>query len=202
MMRKSLLAIVVLAVFTIGIAWAQSEKAATQEKTEKKTVPAFQYVGASGCKMCHKSEKSGNQYGKWLESPHGKAFATLGGEAAAEIAKKLNLKTSAQEAPECLSCHATAWGLKEDQVKVKLELADGVQCESCHGPGSAYKKLTVMKDHAKAVEAGLWEISEKTCVKCHNKQSPTFKEFDYKTSAAKIAHPTPAPAAKASAEKK
>jgi hypothetical protein len=201
-MRKSLLAVAVLAVFTIGIAWAQTEKAATQEKTEKEKAPAFQYVGAGGCKMCHKSEKSGNQYGKWLESPHAKAFTTLGSEEAAEIAKKLNLKTSAQEAPECLVCHATAYGLKEDQMQTKLELADGVQCESCHGPGSAYKKISVMKDHAKAVEAGLWEVSEKTCVTCHNKQSPTYKEFDFKTAAAKIAHPTPAPAAETPAEKK
>src|SRR3990172_2685295 len=46
------------------------------------------YVGAKGCKSCHKKELIGNQYGEWEKGEHAKAFETLKGEKAAEIAKK------------------------------------------------------------------------------------------------------------------
>jgi hypothetical protein len=32
---------------------------------------------------------------------------------------------------------------------------------------------------------------EKTCLKCHNADSPTFKGFDYKAALAKIEHHIP-----------
>jgi hypothetical protein len=38
---------------------------------------------------------------------------------------------------------------------------------------------------------GLTIPDEKTCTGCHNKESPTFKAFDFEKMAAKIAHPTP-----------
>jgi len=68
----------------------------------------------------------------------------------------------------------------------------GVQCEACHGPGSDYKAISVMKDKAAAVAAGLIIPDEAMCKKCHNAESPTFTAFDYKTMYAKIAHPRPA----------
>ncbi len=45
------------------------------------------YVGTDKCKVCHKSKKKGNQYGKWLESGHAKAWATLATDEAKAIAK-------------------------------------------------------------------------------------------------------------------
>jgi hypothetical protein len=71
-----------------------------------------------------------------------------------------------------------------------------VQCESCHGPGSEYRKKTVMADQKKAVAAGLVlpEKDEKVCTKCHNKDSPTWdaaKGFDFEAAKKKIAHPIP-----------
>jgi len=197
-MRKSLLAVVAVVCVAIGGAWAQGEKAKPEEK---KAEPTFQYVGVKSCKMCHKSKKSGNQHGVWLKGPHAGAYATLATEESAEIAKKLGIEVPPQEAAECLSCHATAYGLKKEQIaKAALKLEHGVQCESCHGPGSAYKKLTVMKNHEKAVAAGLWETTEEMCVKCHNKQSPTYKVFDFEKKSAMIAHLKPCE--KAEGEKK
>ena len=67
-----------------------------------------------------------------------------------------------------------------------------MQCEACHGPGGDYKAMNVMKDKALAVAAGMIVPDEKTCLKCHNAESPTFKSFDFKTAYAKIAHPRPA----------
>jgi hypothetical protein len=48
-----------------------------------------------------------------------------------------------------------------------------------------------MKDRQAAIKAGLVIPDEKTCVKCHNSESPLFKSFVYKDMWAKIAHPVP-----------
>ncbi|MFC1544507.1 cytochrome C554, partial [Gemmatimonadota bacterium] len=57
--------------------------------------------------------------------------------------------------------------------------------------GNDYKAITVMRDHAASVAAGLMEISAATCTKCHNDRSPTFKGFNYEEYLAKVAHPDP-----------
>jgi len=42
-----------------------------------------------------------------------------------------------------------------------------VQCEACHGAGSDYKKMSIMKDREKAVANGLEIPSQATCNGCH-----------------------------------
>ena len=84
-----------------------------------------------------------------------------------------------------------AFGLEASDTQT-ITMAEGVSCESCHGAGSAYKTATIMKDKAKAIAAGLIIPDEKLCRKCHNPESPTYKEFNFKTFSAKIAHPNPA----------
>ncbi len=69
-----------------------------------------QYVGAKKCKTCHKKELIGNQYGAWEEAKHSKAFETLKGEKALELAKAKGLTGPPHEAGECLKCHTTAYG--------------------------------------------------------------------------------------------
>lgn len=96
------------------------------------------YVGAEKCKMCHKV-----QYTSWLETVHAKAT-----EAA---------KQAPEFSADCLKCHAT----NAD------ESLSGVQCEACHGPGSDYKKMSIMKDREKAVANGLIIPSQETCDGCH-----------------------------------
>ena len=56
--------------------------------------------------------------------------------------------------------------------------------------------MTIMKDKAKAVAAGLTDFKddaakEKLCKTCHNEKSPTYKEFKFKDMWAKIAHMRP-----------
>jgi hypothetical protein len=153
-----------------------------------------QYVGAAGCKSCHKKELIGDQYGEWLDGVHHKAYETLQSDDAKAIAAKRGLSKPPHEAPECLKCHATSHGLKPEQIKKKALLAeDGVQCESCHGPGSLYKKKSVMSDHDKSIAAGMWEPGKdaKICTTCHNDESPTFDGFVFEDMKKKIAHPIP-----------
>jgi len=156
-----------------------------------------QYVGAAGCKSCHKKELIGDQYGEWLKGDHHKALDALKSQKALDIAKQKGLAKPPSESDECLQCHATSHGLTAAQIKKKpLVASDGVQCESCHGPGSLYKKKTTMSDEDKAKAAGLWSPGEdqKICTECHNSKSPTWdaaKGFDYEAAKKKIAHPIP-----------
>ena len=150
------------------------------------TLAENKYVGAKMCGMCHKGEKKGTQLEIWQKSKHAEAYKTLTGAKAVEIAKAKGLKNAANESPECLGCHAIT-------ADPKL-IADGVQCESCHGAGSAYK--SVMKDTAKAIAAGLTNFKdnaaiEKVCKSCHNEKSPTYKGFKLDEMWAKIKHPIP-----------
>jgi hypothetical protein len=115
------------------------------------------YLGAEKCKLCHKIE-----YTSWLTTKHAKAFESL--------------KPADQAKAECVGCHVTG-GKKE---------LPGVQCEACHGPGSDYNKLAIMKDPAKAKAAGLNIPTEKDCVVCHNKKSPNFKGFNFAEASKKV----------------
>jgi hypothetical protein len=141
------------------------------------SVQQEEYVGAAKCKICHNKPPQGEQYNKWAASPHAKAMQALKGDDAKN--------------PKCLKCHSTAFGLVLSDTQT-ITVAEGVSCESCHGAGSVYKSPPIMKDKAKSIAAGLIMPDEKLCKKCHNAESPNFKPFDFKTYAAKIAHPNPA----------
>jgi len=115
------------------------------------------FIGADKCKMCHKVEHT-----SWAATKHAKALESL--------------KPEEQKKKECIECHTTG---------ANNELP-GVQCEACHGAGSEYKTMSIMKDKPKAIAAGLIEPTEKVCVRCHNKRSPTFKEFNWAEMSKKV----------------
>ena len=151
----------------------------------------FSYVGVDKCKMCHKTKKSGNQYELWLNGPHAKAYEVLASEQAMNIAKDLGIEDP-QKSDQCLSCHVTAHAVDAKLKEETLTMEEGVSCEQCHGPGSAYKKMTLMKDREKAIANGLIIPTEETCLQCHNENSPTYKPFKFEERVKLIAHPVPA----------
>jgi hypothetical protein len=145
------------------------------------------YVGAEKCRVCHRSESQGRQYPIWESTRHSKSLEALGTTQAAEAAKSMGVDNPA-EAPECLKCHAP---LAEKAPELK---AEGVSCEVCHGPGSDYKKLSVMKDKDAAVKNGLVlygspEAIKAHCLKCHG--NPHGVPFDFAVAWTKIKHPIP-----------
>ncbi len=160
--------------------------------------PAHKYVGAEVCGMCHRTPKSGEQFQKWQASKHSQAMKVLSSPEALKIAKEKGIKGSPDQAPECLQCHQTAYGVVASLLGPRFNKDDGVQCETCHGPGGDYMKMNIMKNEKEAVANGLVLLSvkdgsaEKLCVTCHNKKSPNFKGFDFKKMWAQIAHPIPA----------
>jgi len=167
--------------------YGPASPAAAQEAAKA----APKYIGSTSCaKMCHKARKRGKQLPIWQESSHAKAFATLATPEAKEIAGKMGI-ADAQKADECLVCHTTAHGVEDGMKGAKFSHEEGVGCEACHGPGSLYKKRTVMKDREKAIAKGMLVPDEATCLKCHNEKSPTYRPFDYEAKSKAIAHLKP-----------
>jgi mono/diheme cytochrome c family protein len=161
------------------------------EETKAASAPKYQYIGAGKCKTCHMSAAKGNQHGQWMKTGHAKAYATLATPKAKELAEKAGVKGNPQEAKECLKCHVTGYGQPKEAFAASFAMTDGVGCESCHGPGSAYQKLAIMKDPKASRDNGLVDVTEKTCLGCHNKDFVDFKGFDFKVYSAKVAHPNP-----------
>lgn len=147
------------------------------------------FEGVQVCGVCHKTEKAGQQLKIWQDSKHASAYKTL----LSEEAKKYSPDVEPSKNPKCLKCHTTGYGSDAKLFGAKFKVEDGVQCEACHGAGSAYKSLKVMKVKADAIKAGLadHEKKEEYCVTCHNSESPTFKGFEFDKMWAKIAHPVP-----------
>ena len=155
------------------------------------------YVGAKKCRTCHKKELIGDQYGKWQNGKHAKAFATLESEKSLEIAGAKGIAGPPTEAEECLRCHVTAYGEDPSKfAKAPLAPEEGVGCESCHGPGSLYKKKKTMADRAKSVAAGMWEVDkdDQICAACHNSDAPTApaEGYDFAKLREGVQHPIPA----------
>jgi Cytochrome c554 and c-prime len=142
---------------------------------------AANYAGVKSCKMCHSKPDSGDQFGKWQASPHAKAFETLGSADAKAAGAKVGV-ADPQKSGKCLKCHSTAYNFAEQlSVTDKITPEEGVTCESCHGPGKAYKSKAVMEDHAKCVENGIVSPATKSCELCHNSESPSWKADRYTT---------------------
>ncbi|MEE8112131.1 MAG: cytochrome c family protein [Acidobacteriota bacterium] len=133
------------------------------------------YSGFAKCKVCHLP-----QFKIWDQSPHKTAF------------EKLSAEEQVKE--ECVVCHVTGHG-KAAEGTPELQ---GVQCEACHGPGSLYRRVSIMSkskynadpagQRKLAIEAGLILPGESTCRACHNEKSPNFKGFNYKEAKEKIRH--------------
>ncbi len=104
----------------------------------------YKYVGVKKCNICHKLKKYGNQAAIWSKEKHSKAYETLASDESKKIAKKLGIKGDPQKAKECLECHTTAGTKDKKLLATSYKIEEGVGCEACHGPGSVYKKMTIM----------------------------------------------------------
>ncbi len=151
------------------------------------------FVGVDACGACHKTEKQGKQLDIWKNSKHSQAFKNLQTGKADSIAASLGHKTAAAKTEACLKCHASGYNVDKALVGEKFKVEDGIQCETCHGAGSNYKTLKIMKSKTDAVANGLMlhEKVEEFCATCHNSESPTFTEFKFEAMWDKIKHMTP-----------
>lgn len=67
----------------------------------------------------------------------------------------------------CKMCHKVQFASWSETAHGKR--TPPLDCESCHGPGSEYKPIAVMKDAAKAKAAGLVQPTAAFCATCHKR---------------------------------
>lgn len=116
------------------------------------------FVGDLRCAPCHKPEMA-----FWKTTVHARAWRTLvvGGKTGHD---------------DCVSCHVTGYGEVGGSSLGHTRRLESVQCESCHGPGSAHVATEGLEDPP-AVRLA---TPEPTCVHCHNeKHSDTFQYAPY-----------------------
>ncbi|MDH3215988.1 MAG: cytochrome c family protein [Candidatus Krumholzibacteria bacterium] len=186
-MGKPVIVFVAIVLVTAWVVGLQTPVSAGEETQRM-------FVGTAKCKTCHKTEAQGQQHPIWLKSAHAKAFETLGSDEAKAVAKEKGIEDP-QKAGECLKCHVTGHGVDAKFLGTKYAATDGVGFESCHGAGGDYyKKATmegVISGDIEAASVGLVMPDEKTCVGCHNEESPSYKAFDFEKMYAKIKHTIP-----------
>jgi hypothetical protein len=180
-----LLAVGVLLGSTLAPAiFALQDPAASQTSSQTASQPAAVpggYVGVASCAstVCHGSTVPRdaypvlqNEYFTWQQSDrHAQAYNVLLGEHSRIIARNLGL-AAAHEAPQCLDCHALA--PPPDRVVGRLEIEDGVTCESCHGAAGGWLEghRSDGWEYGDSVEAGMKDLRSlpvraELCLGCH-----------------------------------
>jgi hypothetical protein len=190
------LALMFFAAFFIpGPVHAQDLSARTRPVVEAaqtaQPAPA-QYTGPGSCSSssCHGSVQPRketrvlqNEYSTWVvRDRHAKAFEVLSGTVAQRMARILKLP-KAEGAPKCLACHALAVPV-EKQART-FSLRDGVSCENCHGPASAWlgPHTTRGWTHAQSVAAGMFDSKDlirrsEKCLSCHLGTAEQFVDHE------------------------
>lgn len=140
------------------------------------------YIGPGSCAAtsCHGSVKPiagsrilQNEYSIWiLQDKHGRAYQALTGDIGERMARILKLGAKAEDSPKCLMCHAL-YTTPEQRGRV-FEISEGVSCENCHGPASAWlgPHTTRTWPHEKSVALGMTDtrnVIHRTgkCLECH-----------------------------------
>ena len=140
-----------------------------------------QYVGPGSCSAvaCHGGIEPRsvtrvlqNEYSTWVtRDKHAHAYSALTEPLGEQIAHTLQLGP-AEKAQRCLVCHAL--DVPASQQARKFDIADGVSCESCHGPASRWigPHIQANAQHAQMVSLGLYDnrnliLRTERCLTCH-----------------------------------
>ena len=111
------------------------------------------YVSATACQQCHEQE-----YLQWSATRHAFAYQTL--------EKKERYFDAG-----CVSCHTTGFGYPTGfHIAASDAKLEGVQCETCHGPGKRHVGNPKKSNIRSGADASL-------CLECHDTEhSPGFAE--------------------------
>jgi cytochrome c554/c'-like protein len=140
------------------------------------------YIGPGSCAAtsCHGSVKPvagsrilQNEYSTWiLQDKHSRAYQALTGDVGERMARILKLGAKAEDSPKCLACHALYTA--PEQRGRAFEIPEGVSCENCHGPASAWlgQHTTRSWSHEKSVALGMTDTRNvihrtEKCFECH-----------------------------------
>jgi hypothetical protein len=139
------------------------------------------YTGPGSCSSpsCHggvqeRSETSvlQNEYSTWVvRDKHARAFVNLTNPIGTRMARIMGLPKP-DTASRCLACHAL--DVPVDERARTFDLTDGVGCENCHGPASAWlgPHTTRNWNYDKSLELGMYNTRDliqrsERCLSCH-----------------------------------
>ena len=161
----------------VAIAFASSKAALPAGPPDE----ASKYTGPGSCSStsCHGSVKPRadnrifqNEYSIWaVKDKHARAYDALTGPVGKRMARILGLGKS-EQAAKCLACHAL--DVPVEARARTFDLSEGVSCENCHGPASAWlgPHTTRSWTHEQSVAAGMYDtrnLARRTekCLTCH-----------------------------------
>lgn len=121
------------------------------------------YVGARKCRPCHF-----RRYKEWRRTRHAAAWDEL---PEADRARR-----------SCYRCHVTGEGKPGGYVSIeKTPDLMGVNCEACHGPGSAHIASVKDEEPEQKFKALISKVPGAVCTGCHD---PHKTHEDYEKEAA------------------
>ncbi len=124
-----------------------------------------------------------NEYSTWVvRDKHAHAYVNLTNPVGTRIAKIMGLGRP-DTAPRCLACHAL--DVPIDQRARTFDLTDGVGCENCHGPASAWlgPHTTRGWNYQKSLELGMYNTRDliprsERCLSCHLGTADKFVDHE------------------------
>jgi len=151
------------------------------------------YIGPGSCAAtsCHGSVKPVSdsrilqtEYSTWiLKDKHSRAYQALTGDVGERMARILKLGAKAEESPKCLACHALYTA--PEQRGRAFAISEGVSCENCHGPASAWlgPHTTREQTHEKSVAMGMYDTRNvihrtEKCLECHLGSKQKFVDHE------------------------
>jgi hypothetical protein len=151
--------------------------AAQESKPSPVLADPPRFLGSASCSasLCHGgSGPDRGQFQIWsLRDYHTKARATLTLPRSARFAQALGLGEAAKN-DRCTSCHDPWQNLPVARKGPKVNPADLVSCETCHGAAEPWIRAHTRPDwsHADRVGAGMRDLENlyvraSTCVACH-----------------------------------
>ncbi|MBI4469184.1 MAG: hypothetical protein HY650_07685 [Acidobacteria bacterium] len=149
--------------------------------TEASPAPPFSYTGSGSCSStaCHggvtartANRVPQNEFSTWvLKDKHARAYTVLLDKRAVQIARNMGIDR-AERSRRCLGCHAL--NVAPELQTRSFAIADGVGCESCHGPAEGWLSEHTRKDwsHEASVKRGMHDLRDlvsraEKCSSCH-----------------------------------
>lgn len=153
------------------------------------TPPSFVGPGSCAAAACHGAIRpvAGSrilqtEYSTWIaQDRHAKATDVLSNPVSIRMGRMLGV-ASPGTAPRCLACH----GLDvPDARRARTFANEGVSCESCHGPASAWlgPHTTRGWTHAQSVQLGMYDTKDlekrtEGCLACHLGTADKFVDHE------------------------
>lgn len=174
--------VVVAAVAALFLFVADSAPAEAQLPISKE----YKYTGTGSCasSSCHGAAKPAarpgdpdNTYRIWAsKDKHNQAYSSLTKKESVAIAQKLKLGEPTKS-DKCLGCHALNLSREQLAPKAKYDIAEGVSCDSCHGPAEKWldghdKGVKGGWPREKSIGVGMYDTKDvlkraNLCVSCH-----------------------------------